>query len=95
VDARTGKETRSRSASVADWGWAPGHEEAFAGVLRSFAAQARALGRNGLTICEPSAGALPEIGLPAQVTGVSLFTPSFDPPEARAIRGIYVDLLTV
>jgi hypothetical protein len=95
VDAKTGEETRSRSASVADWGYTPGHEDAFAEVLRSLAAQARALGRGTLTISEPYPGALPETGMPAVVTDVSLFTPSFDPPEAGAIRGIYVDLLTV
>ncbi len=95
VDAATGKETRSRNAVVTDWGYAHEHEGAFAGVLRSLAAKARALGRNRLTVCEPWPGALPDIGLPAETTAVSLFTPSFDPPDAGAIRGIYVDLLTV
>ncbi len=95
VDAATGEETRSRNAVVTDWGYLPGYENAFAGVLRSLAAKARALGRQTLTICEPSPGALADAGLPAQVTDVSLFTPSFDPPEPDAIRGIYVDMLTV
>ena len=95
VNARTGEETRSRSTSVTDWGYAPGYEEAFAGLLRSLAARTRTLGRGTMTACEPAPGALPDPGLPSQVTDVSLFTPSFDPPEAAAIGGIYVDLLTV
>jgi GNAT superfamily N-acetyltransferase len=94
-DATSGKEERSRGVNVTDWGWTPGHEEAFAAVLRSLAAQARALGRDTLTVCEPSPGRLPDIGLPSRTTEVSLFTPSFDPPPADAIKGLCVDLLTV
>lgn len=95
VDVATGAETRSRSAVVTDWGWAPGYEGAFADLLRGLAAEARALGRDGIVICEPSPGIIPDPGLPAEVVVVNLYTPSFDPPEAGAIRGIYVDLLTL
>ncbi len=95
VDMATGAETRSRGAVVTDWGWAPGSEAAFAGILRGLAAEARVLGRDRIVICEPSPGMIPDPGLPAAVVAVSLYTPSMDPPEASAIRGIYVDLLTL
>lgn len=95
LNARTGEETRSRSASVTDWGYAPGCEDAFAALLRSLAARTWTLGRGTMTVCEPAPGALPDPGVPAQATDVSLFTPSFDPPDSPAIRGIYVDLLAV
>lgn len=95
LDLATGVETRSRGAVVTDWGWAPGYEGAFANLLRGLAAEARALGRDRVVICEPSPGIIPDPGLTAEVVVVNLFTPSFDPPEADAIRGIYVDLLTL
>jgi hypothetical protein len=95
VDMATGDETRSRGAVVTDWGWMRGYEGAFAGLLRGLAAEARVLGRDRIVICEPSPGIIPDPGLPAEVVAVSLYTPSLDPPEASAIRGIYVDLLTL
>ena len=94
-DAATGEETRSRTAVVTDWGWAPGHEGAFAGVLRSLASDARALGRDGLAICEPSPGMLQDPGLARREVSVSLYTPAMDPPDATSIRGIYADMLTL
>ncbi len=93
VDSTTGATTRSRGAAVADWGYAPGKGEAFAGLLRSLTAEARALGRSALTICEPSPGAVPNTGLPARRAAVSLFTPTVKPPPAESIRGLYVDML--
>ncbi len=93
LDRTTGEMTRSRGAVVVDWGWAPGREAAFAGLLRSLAAKARALARSALTICEPSAGAIPECGLPARRGTVCLFTPAMDPPPAESVRGLFFDLL--
>jgi hypothetical protein len=93
VDPATGAATRTREAVVVDWGWAPGHEAAFAGLLRSLAVRARSLGRDVLTICEPSAGVVPVPGLPAQRSPAALFTPAMDPPGAGSIVGVYFDLL--
>lgn len=95
VDLATGTETRSRSAVVTDWGWRPGYEAAFAELLRGLAAEARLGVRSTIAVCEPSPGRIPDLGLPRETTQVSLYTPSFDPPEAGAIGGIYVDLLTL
>jgi len=95
IDRTTGVTTRSRGAAVADWGWAPGRGEAFAELLRCLAAEARALGRSSLIICEPSPGALPDAGLPTRRLAVSLFTPALPPPPAEAIRGLYADMLYV
>jgi len=95
IDRSTGATTRSRGAMVADWGWASGREEAFAALLRSLAAEARALGRSSLMICEPSPGALPDPSLPAHGLALGLFTPALQPPPAASIRGLYVDLLYV
>ena len=94
-DPATGATTRSRWAAVADWGWASGRREAFAGLLRCLAGEARALGRSTLMICEPSPGALPDTGLPAHSLALGLFTPAMQPPPAAAIRGLYVDMLYV
>jgi GNAT superfamily N-acetyltransferase len=94
-DPATGVTTRLRWAAVADWGWAEGRSDAFAALLRSLASEARALGRPTLWVCEPSPGALPDIGLPARKMAVSLFTPAMQPPPADAIRGLYADLLYV
>ena len=95
VDRTTGVATRSRCAAAVDWGWAPGRGEAFAELLRCLAAEARALGRSSLMICEPSPGTLPEPGLPAHRVSVSLFTPAMRPPAAESIRGLYADMLYV
>lgn len=94
VDRETGVTTRSRSAVVADWGYVPGRADALAELLRSLAAQTRALGRPTLIICEPSAGAIPDIGLPRRRTSaLGLFTPSVTPPPAEPVRGLFADLL--
>ncbi len=93
VDRTTGVTARSRGAAVVDWGWAASRREAFTELLRCLAAEARALGRSSLTICEPSPGALPDVGLPARRFTVSLFTPAMKPPPAASIRGLYVDML--
>ncbi len=93
VEQTSGVTTRSRGAAVVDWGWAAGGRDAFAELLRSLAAEARALGRSTLTICEPSPGALPDPGLPRRRSTASLFTPTIQPPAAESIRGVYVDLL--
>ena len=93
VDRTTGVTARSRGAAVTDWGWAAGRRDAFAELLRRLAAEARALGRSTLTICEPSPGALPDVGLPARRFTVSLFTPAMKPPAAESVRGLYVDML--
>jgi ribosomal protein S18 acetylase RimI-like enzyme len=93
VDRTTGVTTRSRGAAVVDWGWAASRREAFVELLRCLAAEARALGRSTLTICEPSLGALPDPGLPRRRWTASLFTPTVEPPPAEAIRGLCVDML--
>ena len=93
LDRRTGATTRSRGAAVVDWGFAAGREKAFAVLLQSLAAEARALGRSALTICEPSRGSVPETGLPGQRFSVSLFTPTIQPPPEDSLRGLYVDML--
>ena len=94
-DPATGVTTRLRWAAVADWGWAAGRSDAFAQLLRCLAAEARALGRPTLWVCEPSPGAVPDPGLPAHRVAVSLFTPALQPPPAESVRGLYVDLLYV
>jgi len=93
VERATGVTTRSRGAAVVDWGWAPGRKDAFIELLRLIAAEARALGRSTLTICEPSPGALPDPGLPLRRSRASLFTPTIEPPRAESIRGLCIDLL--
>jgi ribosomal protein S18 acetylase RimI-like enzyme len=94
-DPATGVTTRSRWAAVADWGWAAGRREAFTELLRCLAAEARALGRSTLWVCEPTEGALPDPGLAARKMTVSLFTPAMQPPPAELVRGLYVDMLYV
>jgi hypothetical protein len=93
IDRVTGLESRSRSALVVDWGWAPGHESSFAGLLRSLAHEAGALGRSTLTICEPAPGKVPDPGLRCHETNLSLYTPTIEPPDAGAIKGLFPDLL--
>jgi len=93
LDRATGVTTRSRGAAVADWGWAAGRREAFGELLRCLAAEARALGRSTLMVCEPSPDAIPNTGLPAHRLAASLFTPSMQPPPAASIRGLYADML--
>ena len=95
VERATGLTARSRGAAVVDWGWAAGGREAFTELLRCLAAEARALGRSSLTICEPAAGALPDPGLRPRRSTVGLFTPTIQPPPAESIRGLFVDLLYV
>jgi ribosomal protein S18 acetylase RimI-like enzyme len=93
VERATGVTARSRGAAVVDWGWAPGRRDAFAELLRGIAAEAGALGRSSLTICEPSLGALPDTGLPVRSWAAALFTPTIEPPPAESIRGLYLDML--
>jgi len=93
VERATGVTARSRGAVVVDWGWAPGRKDAFIDLLRCLAAEARALARSTLTICEPAPGALPDVGLPQRRSAAALFTPTIEPPPAESIRGLYVDLL--
>jgi hypothetical protein len=93
VDPATGETARSRGAAVVDWGWAPGRKDAFIDLLGRLAAQARALGRSTLMVCEPVAGVLPVPGLPQRRSGAALFTPTIEPPPAESVRGLYVDLL--
>jgi GNAT superfamily N-acetyltransferase len=94
IDRASGGETRSRSAAVVDWGYAPGRQEQFVELLDCLAGEARALGRTTLTICEPR----PESFAPRlqyRRGAVSLFTPSMKPPAAEAIGGLYFDLLNL
>jgi ribosomal protein S18 acetylase RimI-like enzyme len=93
VERTTGVTTRSRDAAVVDWGWAAGRAESFSELLRCLAAEARAVGRSTLTVCEPSPGALPDPGLTRHRATVSLFTPTIEPPPAEFIQGLYVDML--
>lgn len=95
VDRVTGATTRSRAAAVVDWGWGAGRERAFVELLRGLAAEASALGRLALTICEPSPGAVPDPGFAGRRAVVALYTPALAPPPAEAIHGLYVDLLEV
>jgi ribosomal protein S18 acetylase RimI-like enzyme len=95
LDRSTGETHRSREAAVVDWGWAEGRDRAFAGLLRHLAVEARALGREGLAICEPSAGAVPDAGLPFRRLSGALFTPTLEPPAAEAVRGLFYDLLAM
>jgi GNAT superfamily N-acetyltransferase len=95
VDRATGLESRSRSTMVVDWGWSPGCENAFAGLLRFLAGESLALGRSSLTICEPRSGMVPDPGLPRRETGFSLYTPTIDPPTASALKGLFTDLLSL
>lgn len=92
TDTRSGDVTRSRAASVLDWGWAPGEESAFRDLLTALAAEARSLGRSELTLSEPAPGALPGIALPSSVFALSLFTPTVPPPVSSP-RGVFVDLV--
>ena len=94
VDA-TGEVTRSRTAAVPDWGYAPGRRDAFAALLGSLSAEARRLGRKALTLCEPSPAAVPDVGLPARRWSLSLVTPTLPAPAATTIRGIFADLVYV
>ena len=94
-DRASGETTRSRSASVADWGFAPGREAAFAELLRGLAGEAHRLGRTALSISEAAPGAVPDPGLRAHRTAVALFTPTVQPPPTASIRGLYVDMLYV
>jgi GNAT superfamily N-acetyltransferase len=94
IDRAAGRETRSRSAAVVDWGYAPGRQGQFVELLNRLSADARALGRTTLTICEP----LPDsfsLRLPYRRGAVSLFTPSMKPPATKAIGGLYFDLLNL
>jgi len=95
VDRSTGETLRTRIAHVVDWGHTEGAEEAFGELLRRLASEARALGRSSLMVCEPSPGAIADIGLPASRFSLALFTPTLEPPSAAAVRGLYVDLLYV
>jgi hypothetical protein len=94
-NAATGAERVTREAAVTDWGWKPGHDDAFAELLAGLASQARSLGREALTICEPRPGVLPLAGLQHRVTDIALFTPALSPPERGAIQGIFVDMLYI
>ena len=93
VDRTTGVTARSRGAAVVDWGWAAGRREAFMELLRCLASEARVLRRSTLTICEPSPGTLPDVGLPRRRAAVSLFTPAMQPPPAESVRGLFADML--
>jgi len=92
IDRATGQEKRTRGAAVVDWGFAPGHEESFAQLLGVLAADARALGRKSLTICEPQPGSI-EPALPHKRSAIALFTPSLGAPGA--VDGLYFDLLNL
>ena len=94
IDRASGRETRSRSAAVVDWGYAPGRQGQFAELLDCLAADARALGRATLTICEPRPDSFSS-SLPYRRGAVSLFTPSMKPPATETIGGLYFDLLNL
>lgn len=87
-DRATGRSRRVSEAVVLDWGYAPGYEKAFAELLRSLAADARAWGRDILTLCDP--GYVPDPGLPSATWSLNLFTPGIAPP-ADAVP-LFIDL---
>jgi hypothetical protein len=88
-----GVESRSREATVTDWGFAPGCEAAFANLLRGLASAARDMGRDGLTICEPYPGAFPAGTLASRAGRIAVFTPGLEPPAEGDIKGIFIDML--
>jgi GNAT superfamily N-acetyltransferase len=92
VDRGTGEEKRTRGAAVVDWGYAPGHDDAFAELLGALAVDARTLGRTSLTVCEPGTGAITPV-LPHRRSAIALFTPSLGAPES--VDGLYFDLLNL
>jgi hypothetical protein len=94
-DRATGEVTRSREAAVTDWGWAQGGEEAFVGLLRALVVEARDMGRDALTICEPHPDALAAAGLQAESGKVALFTPGLPVPAADSVRGVFIDMLQI
>lgn len=94
VNRRTGEVIRSRRAAVADWGFAPGCERPFEQLLEHLAAEARALGRSAVSICEPFPGAVPAT-LPFVRSAIALFTPAMPPPAAADMRGLYFDPLNL
>jgi GNAT superfamily N-acetyltransferase len=94
IDRASGRETRSRSAAVVDWGYAPGRQGQFVELLDVLAADARALGRTTLTICEPRPDSLSP-GLLYGHGAVSLFTPSLKPPATEAMGGLFFDLMNL
>jgi GNAT superfamily N-acetyltransferase len=94
IDRTSGRETRSRSAAVVDWGYTPGRQGQFVELLDCLAGDARALDRTTLTICEPQANSFSP-GSPYKRGTVSLFTPSMKPPAVEAISGLYFDLLNL
>lgn len=92
IDRATGEEKRTRGSAVVDWGFSPGHQESFTKLLDTLAADARALGRKSLTICEPRPGSI-EPTLPHKRSAIALFTPSLGAP--RSVDGLYCDLLNL
>jgi GNAT superfamily N-acetyltransferase len=94
IDRASGRETRSRSAAVVDWGYVPGRQGQFVELLDVLAADARALGRTTLTICQPRPDSLSP-GLPFGHGAVSLFTPSLKPPATEAMGGLFFDLMNL
>ena len=80
---------------MVDWGWADGRREAFPELLRALAAEAHALRRSGLTICEPSRGVVPDIGLARWKLTAAVYTPTLLPPPGDLVSGLYVDVLHV
>lgn len=92
-DVATGVIRRSRGTAVVDWGWAPGHEGAFANLLRGLASISREIGRNTMTVCEPRPDTATDIGLARHEVALSVYTPTLDPPPASAVRGVFADLL--
>lgn len=92
IDGSSGEEKRTRSAAIIDWGYAPGHGDAFAQLLAALASDARLLGRKSLTICEPRPGAITP-ALPHKRSAIALFTPSLGAPQS--VDGLYFDLLNL
>lgn len=92
IDRATGEERRTRSAAVVDWGFAPGREDDLAQLMDALAADARALGRKWLGICEPRPGSITPV-LTHRRSAIALFTPSLGAPES--VAGLYFDLLNL
>lgn len=93
VTERGGVETRADPGLVLDYGFAPGAEAAFKGLLRAWCGWLAARGLDRLTIFTSPNGAGGELlrSLADEVEPYNMWTPGIPVPEGAADRGLYVD----